>query len=30
MGKPLHVVVLDDGYESYATEQSILAEIGKR
>jgi D-3-phosphoglycerate dehydrogenase len=28
MGKPLHVVVLDDGYESYATEQSILAEIG--
>ena len=28
MRKPLHVVVLDDGYESYATEQSILAEIG--
>jgi D-3-phosphoglycerate dehydrogenase len=26
--KRLQVVVLDDGYESYTTEQSILAEIG--
>jgi D-3-phosphoglycerate dehydrogenase len=28
MRKQLQVVVLDDGYESYTTEQSILAEIG--
>jgi len=28
MHKPLNVVVLDDGYESYATERAILAEVG--